>query len=280
MKPNLINIGAQKAGTTSFHNYLCQHPDVFMSNPKELNFFSNPKHWKKGHGWYEKHFNSDALIRGETSTSYTLYPRLANVPQRIAEYVPQAKLIYIIRDPISRLVSNYVHKVSLGREQRTLDELIDDLMGDRESPYILHGLYHLQLTQFLEWFDRDQILVVSTEELGKEMNRIMRTTFEFLDIGPLDIESAGKKSWNTAEARYRPSTLGKLINPVWLQKSSRIPWRLRSPFRKIARMVSSPIDKPKLNDSQIERLAEIFRDDVRALGNIAEIPRGLWRDCY
>lgn len=93
--PNLIVIGAHKGGTTSLHHYLRQHPQIFMSSLKELDFFVDEFNWPKGIDWYRKQFSSVAPIRGESSPSYTHFPKLKGVPERIHHLIPDAKLICI-----------------------------------------------------------------------------------------------------------------------------------------------------------------------------------------
>jgi Sulfotransferase domain. len=106
--PNLLIIGSQKAGTTSLHTYLSYHPEIFMSKNKELAFFCGTNS-DKDTDWYRSNFKTDKAIRGESSMVYTHCKRYPGVPARIHELIPEAKLIYILRDPISRVLSHYSH---------------------------------------------------------------------------------------------------------------------------------------------------------------------------
>ena len=96
-----------KTGSTSLHHYLGRHPDVFMSREKEVRFFSD--HFEKGDGWYRDHFRDGGAftIRGETSPQYSAFPQFSGVPQRMHGLIPDAKLIYIVRDPLPRLWSHF-----------------------------------------------------------------------------------------------------------------------------------------------------------------------------
>src|SRR5579859_6236482 len=113
MLPNLIIIGAPKAGTTSLHRYLELHPQVFMASEKELRYFWRDD-WRERRAWYESRFDSDAPVRGEATPAYAAYPHRPNVPERMHELVPQAKLVYLVRDPIERLLSHWVQRRSDG----------------------------------------------------------------------------------------------------------------------------------------------------------------------
>ncbi|MGC4020653.1 MAG: sulfotransferase domain-containing protein [Cyclobacteriaceae bacterium] len=114
-------IGAMKAGTTSLHDYLSKHPDVFMSVQKELDFFVEQKNWKLGIDWYKKQFPVSTIAIGESSPNYTKSLIFGNVPDKIKSILPDVKLIYILRDPIKRLVSHYSHQYI---DRREFDQLI------------------------------------------------------------------------------------------------------------------------------------------------------------
>jgi hypothetical protein len=100
--PNLIVIGAMKAGTTSLHAYLSLHPEIFMSANKEPRFFTEEWNWHKGLEWYEAQFPERVTIRGESTPDYTKLPEIRNVPERIHSLIPDVRLIYLVRDPIDR----------------------------------------------------------------------------------------------------------------------------------------------------------------------------------
>ena len=110
MKPNLIIIGAQKCGSSSLHRYLDHHSDISMSKTKELVFFVESLNWKNGIKWYESQFEGTGKIQSESSPSYTMYPTFAGTPKLMHSLIPDAKLICIVRDPINRIVSHYLHQ--------------------------------------------------------------------------------------------------------------------------------------------------------------------------
>src|SRR5207244_9201435 len=105
--PNLVSIGASRCGTTSLHRYLDLHPDIAMSKTKELNFFVEERNWQRGVAWYEREFSDSAPVRGEASPHYTAFPRYRGVAGRMARVVPEARLVYLVRDPIDRAISAY-----------------------------------------------------------------------------------------------------------------------------------------------------------------------------
>jgi sulfotransferase family protein len=183
--PNVIIIGAMKAGTSALHAYLDDHPDVSMSTPKELCFFYDPDpeqphdlpardpdlkdtkwspgNWHRGVGWYRGHFSGNVAVRGESSPGYTS-PSFPGVAARMASVVPEARLVYLVRDPVARAVSQYHHHVRDGTERRAILEAI----SDPTSHYILRSRYVERLAPFLERFPLERISIIVHEDFVAE----------------------------------------------------------------------------------------------------------------
>ena len=107
MKPNLFIIGSMKSGTTSLHNYLSYNPEIYMSEEKEPGYFVKELAQDKGIDWYLSLFDKAENVKyaGESSTHYTKLPTFSGVAERIHEFSPSAKLLYIMRDPIRRSIA-------------------------------------------------------------------------------------------------------------------------------------------------------------------------------
>src|SRR5687768_8813331 len=101
--PNLIIIGAMKCGTTSMHGYLRRHRQIEMSGTKELDFFIAGRNWEKGPDWYASQFPGGTAIRGESSPNYTSALIFPGVPERMHSVVPDARLLFMVRDPVDRI---------------------------------------------------------------------------------------------------------------------------------------------------------------------------------
>ena len=125
--PDFIVIGAMKSATTTLHDQLAQQPGVFMSEPKEPNFFSNDEQYARGMAWYHGLFKDAAPddLCGESSTHYTKLPTYPHTVERLKEAVPDAKLIYVMRHPIDRLISQYIHEWSEGVIRVPIDKALD-----------------------------------------------------------------------------------------------------------------------------------------------------------
>lgn len=175
--PTFVVIGAMKTGTSSLASYLRVHPQVFMTTPKEPGFFS--MRWDKGVPWYEALFDGagDAVARGEASTNYTKAPVLPHVPERMAQVIPDAKLIYVVRNPVTRIRSQYVHNVANKGERRKI------AIAVRDNPdYLDFSRYAYQLGLFLEHYPRESILVISSERLRTDREASLKDVFQFVGV--------------------------------------------------------------------------------------------------
>ena len=178
--PNLIIIGAQKCGTSVLHYYLSLHPEISMSKPKELNFFIEERNWPRGVEWYKRHFDANAHVRGEASPNYTAYPQHEGVPERMHSVVPDAKLIYFIRDPLERIAAHWVHNYAKRREKGTLEQTL----VHPNTSYVTRSKYAMQLERFRAFYPADQILVMQQSELRHNRMETLRRVFNFLEVDP------------------------------------------------------------------------------------------------
>jgi hypothetical protein len=188
--PGAIIIGAAKSGTSSLARLLGRHPRVFISTPKELNFFSRDEEFAKGLDWYRTYFaaaNSNQLLI-EASTEYTRNPQMPLAPERLHDTLPGAKLIYLMRHPVKRAYSHYVHRwvkeLHPGEPSRKSFEehVVDDPMCLDSSNY------QLQLEPYFRLFGEDRVLLLFLEELEEDQaGTLLRVlTFLGLDDGGID----------------------------------------------------------------------------------------------
>jgi hypothetical protein len=175
----LIVIGAGKCGTSSLRRYLDLHPEISMSRPKELDFFAADMNWSRGIAWYERHFREAVSVRGESSVTYSEFPHRRGVPARIAQVVPEAKLIYLVRDPIDRIISSFVFNVSLGYIREPLAQALAQF---ENNPMVAKSRYWFQLEQYLQYFPREQLLVVDQHELRERRGETLERIFRFLAV--------------------------------------------------------------------------------------------------
>lgn len=187
--PKTFIIGAQKAGTTQLSALLSQHDDICLSEPKEPDFFT--RNYDKGFDWYKSLFSEPDKCLIDASTSYTSRPLpelfekdkaesdnpLVGVPERIYKASPNAKLIYIVRNPVKRVYSGYWHQVTAGYEQRPLIQAIEE-----SSYYKRFSKYAEQLHHYLAYFPKDNVLVVEFEELIKDPSKVVNQCLSFMGL--------------------------------------------------------------------------------------------------
>jgi len=187
-----IILGAMKAGTTQLFHTLAAHPEVIGSALKEPNFFINHPYggnWWRGGDWYQSLFRNDPGLRLEASTAYTKDHLDDQAALRIRMLCPDVKLIYLVRDPVDRAVSHYLHNVTEGRERSPIQEAL----LDPESAYNTVGLYYRQLTPYLRLFPSSQILVVQAELLWQAPELTLAEILRFLGIRVIDLPLAAQR---------------------------------------------------------------------------------------
>ena len=274
MLPNLIVIGAGRCGTTSLHHYLGEHPEIFMAERKELMFFVQELKWARGVAWYERQFPVEAHVRGETSPQYTLYPLYQGVPERMADLVPDAKLIYLVRDPFARLLSQYALSHSFGHDPRTLGEA---LASEERSLYVDAGRYWTQLGRFLEHFPRERILVLDADDLQRRRRELLRSVFSFLEVDPEFESPAFTSEHNVAPEREGRTGFRRLGGAAqaaigferYRRLLSRAPRALRPLF-------TTPRTAPVLEPAVHAELEAIFRDEAARLREFTGLPLAGW----
>jgi len=173
--PTFVVIGAQKSGTTALHAYLSVHPGISMSSPKELNFFIEDWNWPKGVDWYGGRFDARLAVRGESSPHYTAHPHWTGVPQRMAQTIPDARLIYLVRDPLARIASHYTNLWMGRREQQPLSAVLAPT-----SRYVIRSRYMYQLEQFLAVYPRDRILAIEHRDLLTRRHETLERVYRFV----------------------------------------------------------------------------------------------------
>lgn len=154
IRPTFLICGAKKAGTTALANYLREHPDVILSHPKETNFFRD--HYDKGLSWLASHYDhyeGEPAI-GEASVWNMYEPEAAH---RIHETIPEARLVFVLRDPVPRALSQYYYDLRCGliEPNRTFEDVVTAPVTSKEQHVVAMGFYDEQLERFVERFDRE-----------------------------------------------------------------------------------------------------------------------------
>lgn len=223
--PNFVIIGAMKGGTTSMFQYLAAHPQVRPPFRKEIKFFDI--HYAKGLGWYRAHFPlrakmKDGAVTGEATPYYLFHPLAA---ERMAKTLPNAKLIVMLRNPVDRAYSHYSHMRRVGREPLSFEDALasepDRLAGEADRivadpnystfahghySYLARGRYAEQLPRWMEYFPREQILILSSENLSSDPAQAFSSTLDLLGLNqwrPKNFDIFKRGGYETMPANTR-----------------------------------------------------------------------------
>lgn len=264
-RPNLFIIGSMKSGTSSLHQYLGSHPDVFMCEPKEPAFFvPEMKYYPRDESWYRSLFAGagEARFVGESSTHYTKLPLYPGVPERIAAYSPDARFVYLVRDPVERALSHYWHEVRKLTEHRS----ILDALRSREE-YVAFGDYQRQLEPWFDTFGRDRVLVVPFESLVRKPRATLEEVFAWLGLDT----APGMRAFHKENAR--PAAMGRVrgrgllrafaTGPVWERLAPLTPAWIKGMG---SRLATAPVRPDEVSvEEAVRYLRPIYRDKVERL---------------
>lgn len=216
--PDFLVLGPQKSGTTALYQYLTAHPNIYPASSKEIFFFDFEYEYNHGLDWYRSHFPvlpEFSYLTGEASATY--FNNL-KAPERIAKLLPNVKLIFIMRDPIDRAISDYYMKFRNGLESRSIEEAIiseieflkkesvnfldpGSRFFNKHKGYVRNGLYFYFLKTYMNLFEPQRITFVTSEKLLNSPRKTMKNIFEFLGIedyqGHYSVINKGGYSNNT-----------------------------------------------------------------------------------
>jgi len=273
--PNLVVIGAMKCATTSLHYYLGLHPEISMAAEKELHFFVAERNWSRGLAWYERQFAGRAAVHGESSTTYARFPHYSGVAARMHALLPGAKLVYIVRDPVDRALSHYVHECAAGREDRPLEEALRASSG---NPYLDLSRYATQIEQYLPYYSRDRILILAAEDLGARRAETLRRAFGFLEVRETFHDPRFAAVKHASESKRRLSARGQRLAALPASAlGQRVPPRLRRlAWRLLSHPFSSPMEATKVAPDLRRRLMDTLGADIERFHLLTGHPVDAW----
>lgn len=261
--PDFIVIGAMKSATSTLHNQLSAQPGIFMSSPKEPNFFSDDKVYSQGLDWYSGLFNEAVAenICGESSTHYTKLPDYPQTIQRLKAAIPQPKLIYVMRHPVDRLISHYMHQWSEGVISCDINQAID-----RYPELVDYSCYGMQITPYLQEFGSDAVLPLFFDNLKNSKDKALNRVGEFIGCTEpltwIDDLTQDNQSSQRIRKFYGYELLVNWKPMAWVRKNL-IPQSFRNRVKKQLIMQQ----RPQISDVQRERITEIFNRDLKIVGD-------------
>lgn len=286
--PDFFVLGVAKGGTTSFHHYLRQHPCLYLPYVKELHFFDAPDDvFAAELGRYLEHFaDAGARRSGEATPSYFRHvePAAGRIRDLYGDAPP--RFLLLLRDPVQRAYSHYLHNVSEGREAAPFGEALE---AERAHPaqtqeewkaYFRDGMYAETLAEWLDHFPGERFLVLLSAELEGDTDASLRRTFRFLDVDPGAEIDTGRRLNRTGERQSR--VLGSLLSrlPVappsairrWLPRS----FRLRVDQFVRRRSTGGASDRPSIDPGLERRLRRRYAPHIRRLSETIDRDLSAW----
>lgn len=280
-------IGAAKSGTTSLYHYLSEHPDVFMTEPKEVNYFSaeeieRQKLYYKDHKVrsLEEYQSLFAGVKGckaigEGSVSYIFYPE---TPQKIHALLPDIKIIILLRNPVDRGFSHFLMDQRLGLVDLEYKDIIFKSSAHEKASlyfqqYVELGLYFEQVKRYIDIFGREQVKIYLNEDLRSDLSLVVDDLYGFLHLDKSEKPNLEKNH----NAFAMPNN--KLIAKLYASRSIRrtlsrlVPESLKE---KILSTFFNKTKKPTLSEVELTKLHEIYDEDIKQLERLIDRDLSHW----
>jgi Sulfotransferase domain len=288
MLPNFLIIGAQKSGSTFLVKCLREHPDIFMPLG-EIRIFENPEYQQTNVHQFFEELLGDVYGKKAIGIKRPAYLAKPECPERIYEHIPNAKLVAILRNPIERAISAYFHYMKCGfipieHLEKGMTKLIEgeyERLYPKSAEIIDYGLYHRYLARYLNYFERNQILVLLFDALKVNPLESIRQVYRFLGVRDdyvprglsmknqqnpgvyslprlrlLNVRNPLMYTYNEDRTkRYpkQPKRLGKLANKMIIWTDAHLFAPICGDF------------KPELKAAQKRKLFEIYEEDIYRL---------------
>ena len=280
--PDCYLIGAQKSGTTTLAYLLSKHPNICVAKTKEPHFFTT--YWDKGLDWYQTQFsNYQDAVCVDASTTYSMAPLSTNnsrnvkeylqgVPQKLYSVNPEAKFIYLLRNPVERTYSAYWHYVTKGREFQSFRKAIRN-----DSFYLDVSNYYGQLSLWLKYFPIESFLFVLFEDLKRQPLKVAKECFEYIGVESdnvqLDLEEAKNKTrYVNGVGRYFNGLTSSLDHS---ELGFLVPYQLR---KVVSRLTTDSNQKiPKMQGKDRGFLQEYFSEDIYNLELLTGLSLSHWQ---
>jgi hypothetical protein len=282
-----------KSGTTTLHELLAQHPEIAMCDPKEPCYFVPPEilariwpeMWELGIWRSEDAYASifpdkpGARYRGESSTDYSKLPSVPGVAEKIKAYNPDARFIYVVRDPVERTISHYWHMAEHRGETRAP---LDAITHDPHYTDVSH--YAMQLAPYLQHFGPDRIKIVTFEALKSNPGAVMRGLCAWLGVSPEFSVQDPDAAHNVTPQIVRQHRAGSGLlhrirhSAAWDRIGPQVPAAIRQLGTRLAerRVGRKSVDMGEV----ISYLRPIQRDQTETLAGIAGRSFPEWKTLY
>ncbi|MFC1598187.1 sulfotransferase domain-containing protein [Patescibacteria group bacterium] len=286
LKLDFIGLGAPKAGTTWIAQSLAMRPDICLSEPKEVEYFNTFRTFpstekNRNHTqpleWYIRHFQhcgKDA-VKGEFSTMYLADE---DAPGRIHAQFPDAKLIICLRNPIDRAYSHYwMYRNYHKTETREFTKAFAD-----EESYRKNGMYYTHIQRYLEYFSRNQLLLILFDDIKERPAEVMKQVVQFLELDesiPLEYVEGKANIARQVKSPGFAKLVGKASRGMIASGLSPVNRFLKKIGLKkiLMRLISKPYSYPKMDEATREKVGEAFQQDVDQLATFLNRDLSDWK---
>ena len=277
MKPNFLVIGAAKAGTTWLYSCLYEHPEIYLPDIKELHFFSYEDVYQKGFNWYESNFRNVTVEKavGEVSPSYLPFESTA---ERIYTYNPDIQLIVILRNPIDRAYSHYCMAMRTNKVEKNIERGLS-----LDSPYVQWGLYHDQITRFMQLFPRNQIKVLLFDDIKSNPQFLLKDVYSYLNVDSAFLPKSAFQVKNPQRSMPKYPKIYKSLKGIYndLSVNSDIANKILTQLRyrgyfDLFHRINRGSSFPKISEEKKMKLADFYDGDVSELSKVINKDLSSW----
>ncbi len=263
-KPDFIIIGAMKSATSTLHTQLAQQPGIFMTTPKEPNYFSDDAQFALGEDWYNGLFKEAKPdeICGESSTHYTKLPNYPKTVPRMAQRLKSPKLIYVMRHPIDRLISHYIHQWTQNVFKCDINQAIDEY-----EELIEYSCYTKQLAPYFEQYGHENVLPVFTEAIRVNPQRELERAAKFIGYTKPVLWHKDIQEQNVSSQRIRAFKGYRLLiesDVMTFIRRTFIPKSVRNRVKKGLTMSQ----RPEIDKEHLVKLTTLFDHELAQLGEM------------
>lgn len=287
-KVNFFIVGAAKSGTTSIHSYLKEHPEIYMLEPKEINYYVKEEVESQGlffQGYvaqtkeeYEKirSKGDDYKAVGEASVSYLFYEK---APHRIKRDYPNAKILIFLRNPADRAYSHYLMDHRIGHVSTPFKYIVNQTEHSAfgslyYQQYIKLGFYHDQVKRYVDVFGEKNVCIMLDEDLKQDLQGALVKIFLFLQVSAADVNPTPTHQNIFFVPKTRSTKF--LYKIYWLRKALKI-FLPDSVIEKLKSSKLSDKNKPLLDDKTRKTLIQMYYNDVSRLEQLIDRELAHWK---
>ena len=241
-----------------------------MVKVKELNFYNNDRNWARGRRWYESHFRNCGTIRGDVNPNYAMFPLCNHVPQRMHQLYPDCKIVFLVRDPVERLLSHIHHNWAVSKEDRKLERICSDLeIGVDPYNYLGVSRYFMQASQFLNCYSRQHFHFIRSSELRNNRVQSVNRLLTFLGLDGLEASGVLDETSHESSRKRKHSKwmhqlftsrrFGGVIGKVIASSKKILPVSVYETARSA---VLRPVRNDPLGEKQAQRIRELLDEDI------------------